>query len=125
MDSKSQKPSPMMVELYGKRYAKEVTERLESLDPELNQLIQEIPYKKFWARKGLSLRDKSLITIAALIALGKEEQTKIHMKGFLSSGGSVDELKGVLLHLAIYCGFPSTMNGFAALKKVLRDQKKS
>ena len=83
MKSKRKKlKSPLMDILYGKKYSKNVYERLEELDPELNRIIQEIPYDYFWAREGLSIRDKSLITVAALVAMGKEEQTRIHMNGF-------------------------------------------
>ena len=115
--------SKMMEQLYGERYASQVYERLESLDPELNSIIQQIPYDQFWGRNGLPIRDKALITVAALVALGKEEQTTIHMTGFLNAGGSVDDLRNTLLHLAIYCGFPATMNGFAALKDVLQSRR--
>jgi 4-carboxymuconolactone decarboxylase len=111
-------PSKTLTELYGEAYAKEVLTRLESLDPELSQIIQDIPYDKFWSRNHLSIRDKSIATIAALVALGREEQTAIHMRGFLHSGGSHDDLRNLLIHLAIYCGFPAAMAGFATLKKV-------
>lgn len=111
--------SEMMRTLYGPSYAKDVFRRLEYLDPELNKIIQEIPYDAFWSREGLNLRDKSLITVAALIAMGKEEQTKIHMRGFLHSGGTVSEIRNMLIHLAVYCGFPVVMNGFAALRDIL------
>ncbi|MEW6057753.1 MAG: carboxymuconolactone decarboxylase family protein [Bdellovibrionota bacterium] len=112
----------MMKKLYG-NYSKAVSDRLESLDPELNQIIQDIPYEFFWTREGLSIRDKSLITVAALVAMGKEEQTAIHMRGFLNSGGSKDELRNALIHLAVYCGFPATMNAFAQLKEAEREQQ--
>ncbi|MBI4668195.1 MAG: carboxymuconolactone decarboxylase family protein [Elusimicrobia bacterium] len=115
---KSNKKSRMMDKLYGPKYAQHVFRRLEELDPELNRITQEIPYDVFWAREQLSIRDKSLVTVAALIAMGKEEQTKIHMRGFLRSGGTVNDLRNVLIHLAVYCGFPAAMNGFAALKEV-------
>jgi 4-carboxymuconolactone decarboxylase len=111
--------SRMMRELYGETFASDVAKRLEELNPELNRVIQDIAYEQIWSRQGLPCREKALITVAALIALGKEEQTKIHMTGFLKSGGTVSDLENALIHLAIYCGFPAAMNGFAALKKVL------
>lgn len=124
MKSKRQKQqSPLMTSLYGKDYAQKVYERLEELDPELNQVIQGVAYDQFWSRDGLSIRDKSLITVASLIATGKAEQTRIHMTGFLNSGGSIDELRNALIHLAVYCGFPAIMNGFAALKEIVPQPK--
>lgn len=113
------RPSRMLNELYGE-YASKVFQRLESLDPELNSVIQQVPYDQFWSRDGLSIRDKALVTVSALIALGKEEQTRLHMTGFLNAGGTVEDLRNVLIHLAMYCGFPCAMNGFAALQEVVR-----
>jgi 4-carboxymuconolactone decarboxylase len=115
--------STLMDELYGKKYSQAVYERLESLDPELNTLIQEIPYDLIWSRPGLSMRDKSLITVTALIAMGKEEQSRIHMRGFLNSGGTSEELKNTILHLTMYCGFPTAMNAFQALNDVLKQME--
>ena len=112
-----------MNELYGNDFAQTVSDRLEELDPELHSLIQEIPYELFWKRKGLSLKEKALITVSVLIAMGKEEQTKIHMRGFLNSGGTEEELKNTLLHLTMYCGFPAVMNGFSALREVKKTYK--
>lgn len=110
--------SKVLSELYGETYAKEVAARLESLDPQFAGITQAIPYELFWNRPGLCIRDKSIATIAALVALGREEQTAIHMRGFLHSGGNIDDLRNLLIHLAIYCGFPAAMAGFATLKKV-------
>ena len=115
----------MMDNLYGKKYAKYVFLRLEKLDPDFNSLTQSIAYDTIWAREGLKIREKSLITIAALIAMGKEEQTKIHMRGFLRSGGTEKELRNVLIHLSVYCGFPAAMNGLDALKDVIRCEIKT
>lgn len=107
-----------MMELYGAGYSKQVFDRLHFLDRELNDLIQRIPYDQFWSREGLSTRDKSLITIAALTALGRDEQIQIHMRGFLKSVGTMNELRNALIHLAIYCGFPAALNGFKALRSI-------
>ncbi len=60
-------------------------------------------YDLFWSRPGLSKRDRSLITITALVAMGREEQTKIHMRGFLGSGGKINELREALVPSATRC----------------------
>lgn len=122
MTKSKSKKSEMMTSLYGEKYSQRVYERLEELDPELNRIIQSVAYDQGWGKDGLSIRDKSLITVVALIAMGREEQTKIHMNGFLNCGGKVEDLRNSLLHLHIYCGFPAVMNGFAALTAVLKDR---
>ena len=113
-----------MRELYGE-YAETLNDNLQELDKDFSEIIKNVPYEQFWTREGLSLRDKSLCTVAALIALGKEEQTGIHMKGFLHSGGKVDDLKNMIIHLSIYCGFPASLNAFSTLNKVVSSTKNS
>lgn len=120
---KAGRMSKMMTALYGASYAERAVQRLEDLDPEFNRIGQEVAYDFFWSRKGLGIRDKSLITVAALVAMGKEEQTRAHMRGFLHVGGTAAELRNALIHLALYCGFPAAMNGFVALKAVLKEIK--
>ena len=79
-----------MDQLYGTEVAAQVFKRIESLDPDLK--IQRIAYDHYWSRPGLSLHEKSTVTLAALIAMGREEQTQIHRSGFLNSGGTQPEL---------------------------------
>lgn len=113
--------SKTMNKLYGEEYSEEVKKWLNKLNPEFSELVQDIAYDQFWAREGLSIREKSLITISALVAQGKEDQTKIHMRGFLESGSKLKELESVLIHLIVYCGFPAVMTAFAHLKAVKED----
>jgi alkylhydroperoxidase/carboxymuconolactone decarboxylase family protein YurZ len=91
--------SSIMEKLYGKERSDKVYDRLESLNPTFNRAVQDIAYDYFWVLPGLSLRDKSFVTLISLIVLHKEEQTKIHYYGFLNSGGSKEELAALLKHL--------------------------
>ena len=112
------KKTPLVMKaLYGK-YSPKVVNRLKELDTDFAELTFDVAYDAIWSRKGLSLREKSLVTIAALVASGKEEQTAIHMRGFLKSGGTSKDLRNALIHLVVYCGFPAVMNALATLKKV-------
>jgi 4-carboxymuconolactone decarboxylase len=113
--------SEMIEKLYG-NYSEQLVERLDFLSPKLNQLIQDIAYDKFWARPGLDLKTKSLVTVSSLVALGKHEQLKIHMRGFINCGGTFEELEDIFVHLIVYCGFPAVMNAFSVLKE-FKDEK--
>ncbi len=93
------KKSPLMDELYGIEQSNQVYKMLENLDPELNKEVQEIAYEHYWARSGLVVRDKSLITLSSLISLGKEKQIRPHIVGFLNTGGTKEELINVLCFL--------------------------
>mgnify|MGYP001613836545 CR=1 FL=1 len=112
--------SSMMQELYGSAMAKQVYDRLEKLDPELNDIIQKIAYDFFWSRAGLNIRDKSLVTVVSLVVLGKEEQTRIHINGFLNAGGTPQELLHALVQLSVAATPGSARSGAKALAEVLR-----
>src|SRR5687767_8665872 len=87
-----QSMSSMMTKLYGAETAQAVFARLQELDPEFNALVQTVAYDRFWGRDGLPVREKSLITVVALLGLGLAEQIRIHSNGFLASGGTPEEL---------------------------------
>ena len=109
----------MLKQLYGPKESQNVAHLTESIDPLFAKLVDEFAYGTVWPLEGLSLREKSLITISALIASGKELQTEIHMKAFLTSCGKADDLRNLLAHLSVYAGFPAAMNGFLSLNRVL------
>lgn len=91
--------SPQMDLLYGNERANVVWQRLESIDAELNKEIQQIAYDHYWARPGLSLKEKSLVTVMSLITFNKEEQTRIHLHGLIHLGATLFELAFLMIHL--------------------------
>ena len=72
-----------------------------------------------WQREGLDLKTRSLITVAMLIALGKQHEIKGHVRGALNNGASVAEIQEVLLHASIYCGVPSAVEAFRSAAEVV------
>lgn len=72
-----------------------------------------------WQREGLDLKTRSLITMAMLIALGKQHELKGHVRGALNNGASVAEIQEVLLHASIYCGVPAAVEAFRAAAEVV------
>lgn len=106
----------LITKIFGNEVRKVMSE-LATDDPELSQLIEEIPIEKIWARPGLPIREKSLVTISSQIAMQRWDQVQLHMESFLHLGGTKAELREVCIHLSVYCGFPATL---AALK-VLKD----
>jgi len=77
-----------------------------------------------WSRDGLSQRDRSLITVAALTVLYRPNELRLHLDRALSNGVSREELSEVIMHLAIYGGFPTSVEGMHIAKEVFdaRDQ---
>jgi 4-carboxymuconolactone decarboxylase len=73
-----------------------------------------------WTREGLDRRTRSLLNLAMLTALGKAPELKLHVKGALTNGVSVEEIKEVLLHATVYCGIPAGLDAFKAAHEVLK-----
>jgi 4-carboxymuconolactone decarboxylase len=111
--------SQLLDALYGEQESKRIYQMLESLDPTLNAAVQNVAYNYFWASEGISIRDKSLITIATLAAMNKVPQIRSHMVGFLNTGGSVNELLGALLYIAKIANASFAINGLKILFNIL------
>ena len=73
-----------------------------------------------WTRPGLERKTRSMLNLAMLTALGKPAELKLHVKGALTNGVSVDEIKEILLHAAVYCGIPAGLDAFKAAHEVLK-----
>ena len=77
-----------------------------------------------WQRPGLDLKTRSLITVAMLTALGKQNELKGHLRGALNNGATPAELQEVLLHAAVYCGVPTAVEAFRTAAEVVEGLKK-
>jgi 4-carboxymuconolactone decarboxylase len=73
-----------------------------------------------WTRPGLDLKTRSMLNLAMLTALSKPAELKLHVKGALANGVTVDEIKEILLHATVYCGIPAGLDAFKAAHEVLK-----
>jgi 4-carboxymuconolactone decarboxylase len=74
-----------------------------------------------WTRPGLDRRARSLMNLAMLTALGKPTELKLHVKGALANGLSVEEIQEALLHATVYCGIPAGLEAFRAANEALKE----
>jgi len=72
-----------------------------------------------WNRPGLDRRTRSLLNLAMLTALNRAAEIKLHVRGAINNGVTVDEIKEVLLHATVYCGIPAGLDAFKAANEVL------
>ena len=93
-------------------------EALRAFAPKLVDLTDNVLFGDVWERPGLSKRDRSLITCAALIALNRTEQQVGHFGRALSNGVTKDEILEMITHLAFYGGWPVAMSAAQTAKKV-------
>ena len=85
--------------------------------PKLVELTDHVLFGDVWERQELSRRDRSLITVATLIALNRPEQLRFRLDKALDNGLKEEELIEVITHLAFYSGWPSAMNAIMVAKE--------
>lgn len=86
--------------------------------PKLVELTDGVLFDDVWERKGLSKRDRSLITVAALIALNRPDQLRFHLNYAVENGLKKEELIEVITHLAFYCGWPNAISAIMIAKEL-------
>jgi 4-carboxymuconolactone decarboxylase len=87
--------------------------------PKLAQLTDSVLFGDVWARPGLSRRDRSLVTVSALVAMNRPEQLRSHLALARDNGVTRDELIEAITHLAFYAGWPSAVAAVSVAKEVL------
>ena len=90
--------------------------------PKLAALTDDVLFGDIWERPGLSKRDRSLVTVAALIALNRAEQLPFHLRRAVRNGITKDELIEVITHVAFYAGWPCAMSAVMIAKNVFAEQ---
>jgi 4-carboxymuconolactone decarboxylase len=88
--------------------------------PKLAQLTDDVLYEDVWARPGLSPRDRSLVTVSALIAMNRPDQLRSHMARARNNGVMEEELIETITHLAFYAGWPSAVTAIGVAREVFQ-----
>jgi 4-carboxymuconolactone decarboxylase len=88
-------------------------------DSPFQDLITEAAWGHVWSRPNISLRERSMITIALLAALGQDEEVALHARAACNTGASADDIREALLHVAIYAGVPAANHAFKIVKETL------
>lgn len=95
--------------------------KVQPVVPKLVELIDGLIYPDIWERPQLSKRDRSLVTLAALVALRQTDQMRSHMEKGLAHGLTPEEISEVLTHLAFYAGFPASLSAALIAKPLFQE----
>jgi 4-carboxymuconolactone decarboxylase len=106
-------------EVLGAEYVDASLARADDFMMAFQRVTTELAWDYVWNRPGLDRRTRSLLNLAMLTALGKPAELKLHVKGALTNGVTVDEIKEVLLQASVYCGIPAGLQAFRAADEVL------
>jgi 4-carboxymuconolactone decarboxylase len=92
-------------------------------DADWQRYVAEHAWAAVWARPGLDKKIRSMLTIAMLAALGKQEELALHIRATRNTGVTPDEVKEVLLQVAVYAGAPAANSGFAIAKRIYKEME--
>jgi 4-carboxymuconolactone decarboxylase len=120
-DSAHERGMKVRREVLGDEHVDAAVERTSEFTADFQDLITRYAWGEIWTRPGLDRRTRSAITLTALIALGRFEELRMHVRAALRNGLEEDELKEVLLQSAIYCGVPAANTAFAVAQEVLEE----
>ncbi len=93
-------------------------------DADFQAFITEGAWGSVWSRPGLTKRERSMITLALLAALGHDEEVAMHVRATANTGASPDDIKEALLHVAVYAGVPAANRAFKIAKQELAKRDK-
>ena len=110
-------------ELFGDQAVEQRMNAFGAFGEPLQHIINAYAYGDIWSRPGLSLGVKSLAMIAMMAAAGKPAELRVHLKGALKNGCKPDDIREILLLVALYCGIPTANEAHRAAVDVLREQK--
>jgi 4-carboxymuconolactone decarboxylase len=100
----------------GDRHVDEASARATAFDDDFQTFITEGAWGSLWSRPGLTRRERSMLTLALLAALGHDEELAMHVRATANTGASMDDIKETLLHVAVYAGVPAANRAFKVAK---------
>ncbi len=103
----------------GNEHVDGATARKTAFDDDFQTFITEGAWGSVWSRPGLSKRERSMLTIALLAALGHDEEVAIHVRASANTGASAEDIKETLLHVAVYAGVPAANRAFKIAREEL------
>ena len=114
MDDRERHAQGMKVrrEVLGNAHVDRAAQSANEFTSPFQDLITRYAWGEVWSRPGLSRHTRSLLTLAMTIALNREEEFLLHLRGAVSNGVTQEEVRELLIHSAIYCGVPAANHAF-------------
>ena len=109
----------MRRKVLGEDYVEKAFRSADEFSAPFQEVATEFAWGSVWTRPGLSLRDRSLVTLAQCIALNRPNEIRIHLRGALRNGVTKEELRELCLHSFLYCGGPAALDAFQTVKSAL------
>lgn len=109
----------------GNAHVDNASAKMTAFDADFQQFITEGAWGSVWSRPGLTKRERSMITLALLAALGHDEEVAMHVRATANTGTTPDDIKEALLHVAVYAGVPAANRAFKIAREELAKRGES
>jgi len=110
-------------EVLGEEHVGRTQANLSEFNAPFQEFITRYAWGEIWERAGLTRRERSLITLAMLVALNREPEFRMHIRAALNNGVTSEEIREVLIHAGIYCGLPAANAAIQAAEQVINETK--
>ncbi|WP_128548131.1 bifunctional 3-oxoadipate enol-lactonase/4-carboxymuconolactone decarboxylase PcaDC [Larkinella soli] len=120
-ESVSERGMHLRRSVLGDAHVDRAGERINAFNADFQDFITRYAWGEIWARPGLSKADRSLITLAMLIALNRRSEFQMHVRAALNNGLTVGQIREVILQSGIYCGLPAANDAFHSAQEVLEE----
>ena len=108
----------------GEAHVKRSLDNATDFDREFQEFITSYAWGSVWTRSGLDPKTHSMITIAILASLGREEELRLHLRATQNTGATPADIKEVFMHVAVYAGVPAANTAFRIAKAVFAESEK-
>jgi len=105
----------------GDEYVDKATQNVDDFNRKFQELVSEFCWGECWGDEALSHRERSILNLGMIAALGRMQEFELHFRGALRNGLTRDELRAVLTQIAVYCGIPAGIDAFRTARKVLAE----
>ena len=113
----------MRRQVLGDEYVDRALSDVDDFNRDFQRMLNECAWGETWGDDTLKPRDRSILVLGMIGALGKMHEFEIHFRGAIRNGLTRNELRAILTQIAIYCGFPAALECFRVARKVLAEIK--
>jgi 4-carboxymuconolactone decarboxylase len=106
-------------QMFGPEHAQAKVDRATDFTREFEELVTRYCFGEIWGREQIPRAQRSMLTIAMLVALGRPHEIQVHVRGAIANGVTKEQIREVMLHAAVYCGIPAAVDGFRQATVVL------
>jgi 4-carboxymuconolactone decarboxylase len=118
LDEKYENGMQIRKSVLGEDHVERTEANKSDFDADFQRFITETAWGSVWARPGLEIKMRQLLTMAMLAALGRHEELALHVRATRNTGVTREEVKEVLMQVAVYAGIPAANSAFAVAKRV-------